>query len=197
MPIQSAEDLLTHVLHDIRDAETEAARFLKAQLKQVENPQLQQFVEQRLEQGQFVLEGVREGLKNMGQKLTGEPNLAARGILEQVQKLSEEIELPELKQAAFIAGLQYLEHYCIAAWGTVKALARRAGQPDLVQVMERALEDGKRFDQQLTELAETDVNPAALQEGQTFANEQGGGEASSDEGRGSGKSKGQGSEART
>jgi ferritin-like metal-binding protein YciE len=76
----------------------------------------------------------------------------------------KEIQDPEMKQAAVIAGAQKLEHYCIAAWGTVKAMASECGEKELAQSMERALKEGYEWDQKMTELAESRINPAALEQ---------------------------------
>jgi ferritin-like metal-binding protein YciE len=64
-----------------------------------------------------------------------------------------------------IAGAQKLEHYGIAAWGTVKAMAGEAGEQELAQVMERAVKEGYEWDQKMTELADGRINPAALEQG--------------------------------
>ena len=53
-------------------------------------------------------------------------------------------------------------HYCIAVWGTSAALARLLEQPKVVKSMERALGEGKRFDEELTKLAEEEINPKIL-----------------------------------
>jgi hypothetical protein len=42
--------------------------------------------------------------------------------------------------------------------------------------MERALEEGKRFDQEMTQLAETEVNPAMLGQDEESEGEEKGGE---------------------
>jgi ferritin-like metal-binding protein YciE len=68
--------------------------------------------------------------------------------------------------AALLAGVQKLEHYCIAAWGTAKSMGELLGQKEVVRAMDRALEEGKKLDADLTRLAEEEINPAMLQAGE-------------------------------
>lgn len=61
-----------------------------------------------------------------------------------------------------IGAVQKTEHYCIAAWGTAKALAEALGEKNAARSMERAIKEGKSFDEELTELAEKEITPALL-----------------------------------
>jgi ferritin-like metal-binding protein YciE len=68
----------------------------------------------------------------------------------------------ELRDAGLIASAQKLEHYEIAAYGTVAALA---GQLDLrndQRMLHESLEEKKQADVRLTKLAKGEVNPEAL-----------------------------------
>ncbi len=91
-------------------------------------------------------------------------NVAAEGLIEDINQHLEEIEDPKLLDPVLLASIQKVEHYCVAAWGTATSLGRLLGQKKVVQLMERALDDGKRYDQELTELAEKELNPAMLGE---------------------------------
>jgi ferritin-like metal-binding protein YciE len=61
-----------------------------------------------------------------------------------------------------LGAVQKLEHYCIAAWGTSASLGRLLNQPSVVTLMERLVEEGKRDDEALTQLAESEINPAMI-----------------------------------
>ena len=64
-----------------------------------------------------------------------------------------------------VGGIQKLEHYCIAAWGTVKALAAGMGDDQLAKAMADAIKEGYRLDEELTQLAENRINPEAIRAG--------------------------------
>lgn len=89
-------------------------------------------------------------------------NAAAEGLIADVREHAQEIEPGPALDAVLIAGIQKTEHYCIAAWGTARALAQAVEEKKAVQAMERALEEGGPFDERLTKLAEKEVTPALL-----------------------------------
>jgi ferritin-like metal-binding protein YciE len=64
--------------------------------------------------------------------------------------------------ALIVAGLQRVEHYEIAAYGTMAALAKAAGQRDVARLLAETLKEEKETDAILTGLAERDLNPAMV-----------------------------------
>jgi hypothetical protein len=74
----------------------------------------------------------------------------------------QEIEQGPALDAVLTAAIQKTEHYCIAAWGTARSLAQAVGEETTVKSMERALQEGKTMDEQLTELAEQEITPQLL-----------------------------------
>jgi ferritin-like metal-binding protein YciE len=163
MSIQSPQELLLHELHGIEDAESEASQALEEQMEEVENSRLRKLLERRLKQGERLQKEIKRNLQKLNGESEGRENEAARGLIRDSQRLLQEVETPEMKEAVLIAGVQKLEHYCIAVWGTVRAMAEELGEDDLVQVMERAVEEGYELDEELTKLAESRINPSALE----------------------------------
>lgn len=163
MAINSAQDFLAHALRDIEDTERRAAEALEAMSAQAEDDELRDMLERRRREGERVLQAVEGALKVIDRKAEHGGESAARGIIEAARALVEEAGTPEMKRAVMIAGAQKLEHYCIAAWGTVKALAQELDARELAEAMERAVEEGYRWDAEMSDLAESRVNPEALE----------------------------------
>jgi ferritin-like metal-binding protein YciE len=63
--------------------------------------------------------------------------------------------------AALLASAQAVEHYEISRYGTLKAWAQHMGLTEAVGLLDETLEEEKRTDETLTELAETAVNEEA------------------------------------
>ena len=162
--IHTPQDLLVYALQEIQDAEAQASQAVQNQLRLIENEELGKLLERRLEQGGRLLRDVSQSLEALGGQGRGDPNTAARGLIEQAGRVVELAQTPELKQVALIAGVQKLEHYCIAAWGTVRSLANEVGQQDLARAMQRALDEGYALDRELSNLAEGWVNPTAIEQ---------------------------------
>ncbi len=70
--------------------------------------------------------------------------------------------------AAVIGAAQRVEHYEIAAYGTVREMAKLLGEEDQVSLIEETLEEEKQADQKLTELSQ-EINEAAAQGSETNA----------------------------
>jgi hypothetical protein len=68
----------------------------------------------------------------------------------------------ELLDAALIVSQQKMEHYEIASYGSLAAYAKALGEERAAELLHETLEEERRFDERLTELAENEINPAAL-----------------------------------
>lgn len=66
-----------------------------------------------------------------------------------------------LRDVALVAGAQKVEHYEIAAYGTLCALAKELGQDKAASLLEEARQEEKQTDQKLTVLAELGSNKRA------------------------------------
>ncbi len=185
MPAQSPQDLLTEELKAIHSAEIQVSEALQRLVQEVSNQRLRQSLERRLQQGEKLLQELEPALEELG-GAKGEKNEAAAGLIRLSERMLRELKSPEMRDAAAIGNVQKIQHYCIAAWGTAKAFGEALGQKEVVRAMERALQEGKRLDEELTALAEREVNPAMLEaEGSGEAEQEVEGEA---EGQGRGGS---------
>jgi hypothetical protein len=71
-----------------------------------------------------------------------------------------------------IAAAQRVEHYEIGSYGTCVEWARLMGHNEVVALLETSLEEEKATDKKLTTLAESEINQAALGEGQSEEDEE-------------------------
>jgi ferritin-like metal-binding protein YciE len=73
----------------------------------------------------------------------------------------KETDEGDVRDAALISGAQRVEHYEMAAYGTVRSYAERLKQKQIVQLLEETLEEEKAADQKLTDISKK-VNQQAL-----------------------------------
>jgi ferritin-like metal-binding protein YciE len=85
------------------------------------------------------------------------------GLIEEAKEMMDEIKTPEVLDAALIVGAQKVEHYEIASYGSVHALAQALGQKEVAQLLEQTLEEEKAADKKLNALALSEVNKTAMQ----------------------------------
>ena len=60
-----------------------------------------------------------------------------------------------------IASAQRVEHYEIAAYGTLRTLLRQIGRNDAAQILQKTLDEEGNTDKKLTRLAESHINQEA------------------------------------
>src|SRR3954466_8474412 len=160
--LRSPEDLLTTELKQIHSAERQLSRALPRLAKQVDSDRLREMLDRRREQGAGLIERIEEALEEMQTTKARQKNIIAEALIEDFNEHLGDIEDDAMVDAFVLAAVQKTEHYCIAAWGTAAALARLLDEDEIVQTMEQALDEGKRFDAEMTKLAEEEINPRML-----------------------------------
>ena len=85
-----------------------------------------------------------------------------QGLIEEAKEMIEEIKTPEVLDCALIVGAQKVEHYEIASYGSVCALADALGEKNVKQLLEQTLSEEKAADQKLNQLATSEINKSAL-----------------------------------
>jgi ferritin-like metal-binding protein YciE len=169
---RSPEDILTIELKEIYSAERQLSRAIPKLTKKVASDRLRQMLEQRREQGAELIQELDETFDAMDVTKARPKNVAAEGLLEDVNQHLDDIEDKKLVDAVLLASMQKVEHYCIAAWGTAASVGRLLGQQQVVKTMERVLDEGKQFDAEMTKLAESEVNPRMLEEDESEESEE-------------------------
>jgi ferritin-like metal-binding protein YciE len=162
--LNSAQDTLATELKEIHSAERQLSRVMPRLVKKVSSDRLRDMLEKRMEQGSTLIDEIDEALADMDMPKGRQKNIAAEGLIEDANHHLEQVKDESLVDPVLLASVQKIEHYCIAAWGTAASMGRLLRQDKAVKAMERALKEGKRFDEELTELAEADINPAMLEE---------------------------------
>ena len=77
-----------------------------------------------------------------------------QGLVSEGKEIMDEDFEDDVRDAALISAAQRVEHYEIAAYGTVRTYAEILGEQNAVSLLEKTLEEEKETDQKLTELAE-------------------------------------------
>ncbi len=84
-----------------------------------------------------------------------------KGLIEEGAEAIEENDASPVRDAQLIGAAQRVEHYEIAAYGTVRAFARKLGEAKIARLLEQTLAEEGATDKKLTTLSET-VNSDAL-----------------------------------
>lgn len=84
------------------------------------------------------------------------------GLIEEGEELMKETPEGPLRDAALIAAAQKVEHYEIATYGTLCAMAKESGFNDAADILQETLEEEKATDEKLVKIAEGGVNKEAV-----------------------------------
>jgi ferritin-like metal-binding protein YciE len=152
-------ELLATELREIYSAEKQLSRALPKIMKTVESDGVKQHIETRVERGERLVQELERGLESLGESPGRKKNVVAEALIADIQEHIQEIDRGPALDAILIGALQKTEHYCIAAWGTARAMAEEIGEDEIVQSMQRGIDEGKEMDQELTRLAEEEVMP--------------------------------------
>jgi ferritin-like metal-binding protein YciE len=160
--VRTPEEFAAKGLKEIHSAERELVGALPKLARTVQHDALKQMLERRHEMGEQLIEELDSIFDELEVHPGRQKNHAAEGLLADVNEHLEDIDDPAMRDAAMIAGVQKVLHYCVAAWGTSRSLGELLGQQQVVEVMRRVLDEGRQMDEQLTQLAESEVNPEML-----------------------------------
>jgi ferritin-like metal-binding protein YciE len=164
MSVATAEELFVDELKDIYSAEKQAVKAFPRLAKAVQSEELKQAMQDHLEQTKGQVERLDRIFEILEKRSSGKTCEGMKGLVTEAQSQLEEIEKGPLLDCAIIGALQRIEHYEIAAYGTVATLAEAMGHEEVKELLGETLEEEKETDERLTEVAQS-VNSEALSEG--------------------------------
>ncbi|GEP94997.1 YciE/YciF ferroxidase family protein [Chitinophaga cymbidii] len=107
---------------------------------------------------------VEEIFDLMGVKPVAKKCEAMEGLVAEAQELIDEEEESVVLDAGLIIAAQKVEHYEIAAYGSLRTLANHMGHTEAASILEQTLAEEKETDVLLTQIAESSVNEEAMSE---------------------------------
>lgn len=164
MAAKSMKDLLIEELRDIYDAEKQALKVYPKLMKATANDQLRQAFQTHREQTEGQVERLKQAFDLLDSRPRGKHCDAMEGLISEANDLLEQGLSPELLDVALIAAAQKMEHYEIAAYGSVHAYAEAMGNDEVARLLEENLNEEKETDTLLNRIAIDDVNKRALEQ---------------------------------
>lgn len=153
MKVDSVEKLLINELKDLYSAEKQITRALPKMAKAATSEDLRSAFQTHLEETRGQIERLDRVFEILGKTAGGKTCQGMKGLLEEGAETMEETAEGELRDAAMIAAAQRVEHYEIAAYGTVRAMAEMMGQKEMAQLLQETLDEEGNTDKELTKIA--------------------------------------------
>lgn len=163
-PTKSKElDTLFHeALKDIYYAERRILRALPKMIRAAQSEQLKMAFQQHKDETEVQKERLDQVFEMLGKRATAKTCPAIDGILEEGEEVMDSFKGTPALDAGLLAAAQAVEHYEIARYGTLCAWAKVLGMQDAVNVLTQTLEEEKRTDEVLNQLAESEINQMAI-----------------------------------
>ncbi len=159
---QDIKDLLEMELQDTYSAENQILEALPQMEKAASTQSLKRAFQEHRQVTERQVQRLEEVCKMLGIEPEGESCEAMEGLVEEGEQIIDELDEGPVRDAALIAAAQKVEHYEIAAYGTLCAMLKAMGEGKAADLMAQTLKEEKDTDELLTGLAEQEVNPAAM-----------------------------------
>ncbi len=163
MPGQSKtlSDLFEENLKDIYYAERKILIALPKMAKAANSVELKEAFERHISETEGQLDRLRQVFQMLEEPAKGKTCPAILGLVEEADEVMEDFENSPALDAGLLSGAQAVEHYEMARYGTLVAWAEQLGMPDAAALLSQTLEEEKKTDAALTQLA-SKVNEAAI-----------------------------------
>ena len=161
--MDSLENLLIHELKDVYNAEKQLVKALPKAAKKASSDELRTALEEHLRQTEEHVNRVEQIFEMLGQPAKSAVCKGMKGILQEGEEAMKLKGTPETLDAEIILAAQKVEHYEIAAYGSLATWADMMGRKDIKSLLGRTLEEEKQTDRKLTELAKSGINQSSAE----------------------------------
>lgn len=158
MTVETINDLFIHALSDVMSAEKQLSKALPRLARAATNPELQAAFEKHLDETLGQIDRIEKIVESGDIKLMRMKCAAMEGLVDEAREIIDEVRKGPVLDAALIAAAQKVEHYEIASYGTLCALAEHLDYSNAGKLLAQTLEEEKATDKKLTLLAQQKVN---------------------------------------
>jgi len=162
----SLQELYVEQLRDLYNAEQQLVKALPKMAKAAQSEGLRQGIAEHLEQTKGHVDRLQQIFSAMDESPKGKKCAGMEGLVEEGEEVIKEHSSGGVLDAGLIGAAQRVEHYEIAAYGTVRSFAELLGESQAVDLLQQTLEEEKETDEKLTELSK-EINTQALSSAQS------------------------------
>jgi ferritin-like metal-binding protein YciE len=152
------DDLFHETLKDIYFAEKKILTALPKMEKAARSPELKKAFEKHRTETVGQVERLEQVFELIDAKPQGKTCDAIMGIMKEGEEIMEEYKDSPALDAALLAVAQAVEHYEMSRYGTLKTWAGELGVDRAVGLLDATLQEEKKTDAALSQLAVTVIN---------------------------------------
>lgn len=162
MSITTMHQLFIEELRDMYHAEKQLVKALPKMAKAASDNTLRQAFEHHLEETEGQVDRLEKVFESLDVRTKGRHCDAMEGLIEEAKEIMEETEADDVRDAALIVAAQKVEHYEIAGYGSLHAMAEAMGHKEAASLLADTLAEEKAADEKLNSIAVGGVNAKAL-----------------------------------
>jgi ferritin-like metal-binding protein YciE len=153
-------------LKDLYWAEKHLTKALPKMQKSATTEELKSAIEEHTAQTEEHVSRLEQVFELLGKKAQAKKCDAMEGLVKEGDSVVEETEDGSMtRDVGIIVSAQKVEHYEIAAYGSLAQLATTMGEDEVAEILNQTLKEEKETDKLLTQIAENNINWEAEQEG--------------------------------
>jgi ferritin-like metal-binding protein YciE len=156
--------LFEEELKDIYWAEKALVKAIPKMIRNASSEELGRALEHHLSETEEHVTRAEQVFEAIGKEPKTKKCEAMDGLIKEAEQIMKESEEGVMLDAGIISAAQKIEHYEIATYGTLRTFAQTLGLEDAATLLEQTLEDEKKADDKLTEIAQSTINAAAAHE---------------------------------
>jgi ferritin-like metal-binding protein YciE len=159
--MKSLDDLFLHFLQDVYYAERQLLKALPKMAKNARDRALSEAFTAHREETVHQIERLEQVFEHIGKRARGIPCEAIKGLIEEAEEVIAESDAGPVRDAGLVACGQAVEHYEMARYGALIAWAQASGHKDVVGLLQQTLDEEKKADKLLNDLAVKQINKNA------------------------------------
>jgi ferritin-like metal-binding protein YciE len=149
-------------LRDVYGAENQLTKALPKLRKAATSPDLAMAFEDHLKVTQGQISRLEQIFQLLGEKAEAKKCEGMEGLIKEGESVIKDTEAGSAtRDVGLIISAQKVEHYEIAAYGSLRQLAKTIDKREVSQLLEQTLQEEKETDMLLSNLAETLINQDA------------------------------------
>jgi ferritin-like metal-binding protein YciE len=141
MPDKNFKKLYVDELKDLYSAENQLVKALPKMAKAASSNELRQGFEKHLEQTKRHVERLEKIFRSLDESPKGKKCMGMEGLIKEGAEATDEDFKNAVLDAALIGAAQRVEHYEIAAYGTVCAFAKLLDEPTHADLLQETLDE--------------------------------------------------------
>jgi ferritin-like metal-binding protein YciE len=160
---RTLHDAFLDELRDIYHAEKQITKALPKMVKTASDSALAKAFSDHLKETEEQIARIERAFESLGETPRTKVCDGMKGIIEEGKSILEEDFEEFTMDASLIAAAQRVEHYEMAAYGSLVAWARSMGHDEAADLLQQNLEEEQGADETLSSLAEKGINRAAAE----------------------------------